>query len=107
MDFYMHHGRLDPKGGPEDPPGNPVDGWGFEGPRLQGCIGFHCTYGVDGHFNVFFEDWKARAIARELTGWEPWDETGLTARFSDDNTLLAIEDRCSGVTHYFGDWGIK
>lgn len=107
MNFYMLHGRLDPDGQPENPPGSPVDDWGFDGPRLEGVIGFHCTYGTSGYFNVFFEDWKARAIAQAQTGWEAWEDNALTARFSSDDSLLVIKDRISGRDHYFGDWGIK
>ena len=107
MDFYMHHGRTNPEGGPTTIEGEPVDDWGFEGPRLERCIGFHCTYGAQGHFNVFFEDWQARAIAQAQTGWEKWEDDALTAQFANDGALMVIKDRKSGRTFYFGDWGIK
>lgn len=107
MDFYMHHGRTAPDGKPTDYQGNPVDDWGFDGPRLHGCTGFHCTYGVDGHFNVFFESTAARDAAIKQTGWPEWEETSLTALFSDDNSLLKIWNAERGRIDYFGDWGIK
>lgn len=107
MDFYMYHGRLTDKGGPTDVEGNPIDDWGFEGPRLHGCIGFHCTYGVNGHFNVFFEDKAARDAAFEQTGWQAWQDNALTARFSKDDDLLMAWNAARKRWEYFGDWGIK
>ena len=107
MDFYMYHGRTRDDGGPTSRDGEPVDDFGFEGPRLERCIGFHCTYGAQGDFNVFFEDWQARAIAQAQTGWDTWDDNGLVARFSKGNDLVEIKDRESRALHFFGDWGIK
>ena len=121
MDFYMHHGRTDPDGAPQslvrykDESTDQgvrieyidIDDWGFEGPRLTGVIGFHCTYGVDGNWNLYFEDKRSADEAQHVTGWHRWDECALTARFSEDNSLLRIDDPEYSVPHYFGDWGIK
>lgn len=107
MDFYMYHGRLSESDGATDTEGQPIDGWGFEGPRLEKCIGFHCTYGAEGHFNVFFEDTAARNAAQELTGWPVWNDKALIAQFSSDYTLLKILEPKRFRLEYFGDWGIK
>lgn len=107
MDFYMHHGRLNPDGGGSDEEGKEIDDWGFEGPRLKDCIGFHCTYGADGHFNVFFKDANAAETAQRLTGWSKWDDNALTAEYFRDGSLLRIYNRLLGRVEFFGDWGIK
>lgn len=107
MNLYIYHGRLSEKGGPTDVDGNPIDDWGFEGPTLKECIGFHCTYGVDGRFNVFFASKAARDAAKEQTGWPTWEHKSLTALFSADNDLLKIWNANRGRVEYFGDWGIK
>ena len=114
MDFYMYHGRTDPTGPPQAivRAGDKVeyvdiDDWGFEGPRLKGVIGFHCTYGTSGHWNLWFKSDRAADEAHWLTGWERWDDRALTARFSSDGSLLRINDPAYPRAHYFGDWGIK
>jgi hypothetical protein len=107
MDFYMYHGRLSEDGGATTAEGEPIDDWGFEGPRLQGCIGFHCTYGVDGHFNVFFADKAARDAAFEQTGWKVWEDNALTAEFSSRSDLIKAWNPGRNRWEYFGDWGLK
>lgn len=113
MDLYMFHGRTDPNGGPETKTVNSdgtidycaVDDWGFDGPRLKGVVGFHCTYGHSGNFNVYFESNDAMRIAHALTGWSIWCDDALTADFEPDGTLLKIAPE-GGTIEYFGDWGI-
>lgn len=107
MDFYMYHGRLDPDGGPSDEDGNCIDNWGFEGPRLAGVTGFHCTYGVDGHWNLWFDKPTSADIAEALTGWDRWEDCALTVAFSTDNSLVSIFNTAKQRAEYFGDWGIK
>lgn len=117
MDFYMYHGRTDPEGPPQqrivyDDFGNrieyrDVDDWGFEGPRLKGVVGIHCTYGVQGHWNLYFESNSAANAARLLTGWRMWDDNALTVAFNDDNSMVKIRAAGEDMDHYFGDWGIK
>lgn len=111
MDFYMHHGRTDPDGPPQllDSNGTPfdVDDWGFEGPHLTGCIGFHATYGVQGHWNLYFENSDAANRAEALTGWQRWDDNCLTVDFSTDNSCVRIRDAQFNRDHFFGDWGLK
>lgn len=111
MDFYMLHGRTAPDGPPQsiDDKGNvtDIDDWGFDGPRLGGVVGFHCTYGASGHWNLWFDEPTSADIAQALTGWERWDDCALTVRFSDDGTLVAIRDRDYNRDHFFGDWGLK
>lgn len=110
MNFYMHHGRTDPDGLPqvlgEDGTPRDVDDWGFEGPRLSGVIGFHSTYGSQGHWNLWFDEPTSADIAHALTGWEFWDDCALTVRFSPDDSLVAIRDAAYNRDHYFADWGI-
>lgn len=111
MDFYMYHGRTTPDGPPQqlDDKGVPsdVDDWGFEGPRLHGVIGFHCTYGVSGTWTLWFDSKESADEAAAMTGWDRWDETSLEVRFSTDETLVVIRDPRYDRLHYFGDWGIK
>ena len=114
MDFYMYHGRIDPKGSPqaytrtvEGVQYSDVDDWGFEGRRLSGVIGFHCTYGPHGHFNLYFEDDRAAKEAQRVTGWDEWEDNALTVRFSPEYDQVRIDDPAFGIPHYFGDWGIK
>lgn len=108
----MHHGRTDPDGAPQQRVVYSdrveyidVDDWGFDGPRLKGVTGFHCTYGVDGHFNLWFESDSAASEAEKLTGWNFWDNNALTVEFSKDNTMVKIHTRDNEI-HYFGDWGL-
>ena len=103
----MHHGRVSEDSGPTTVDGTPVDDWGFDGPRLKRCIGFHCTYGVVGHFNVWFEDKAARDAAFLETGWEVWDDAALTADFSKANDLIKVWNAKRNRWEYFGDWGVK
>lgn len=115
MDFYMYHGRTDPKGKPQSvrrQNGQTTyhdveNDWGFDGPRLEGVIGFHCTYGVNGEWNLYFENDSAALEASKLTGWRDIGGSGLTVQFSEDNDMVVIRDLESGKKHYFGDWGIK
>lgn len=107
MDFYMYHGRVGDNGPPTDTEGNEVDGWGFDGPRLPGVIGFHCTYGAEGHWNLWFESNAARDAARALTGWEVWEDNALTVTFNSDNSMVRIWNPARNRFEYFGDWGIK
>jgi hypothetical protein len=102
MDLYIYHGRLDPKGPATDLEGNEVDDWGFEGPRLQGVLGFHCTYDL---FNVFFDSIENADNAQVLTGWEKWDEKVLTLEMTDN--CVRIYNVKRGRFEYFGDWGMK
>lgn len=101
----MLHGRLDPKGSGTDYDGNEVDNWGFNGPTLSGVIGFHCTYGFDGHFNIWFESKEAAAAAAALTGWDLFDDCALTVEMEED--CLRTWNRELERHEYFGDWGIK
>lgn len=105
MNLYMHHGRLDPSGPGTDEDGNPVDDWGFEGPRFGGVIGFHCTYGFDGHFNIWFESIEACDAAQRVTGWNYFDDCALTVAVEEN--CLRIWNREKQRHEYFGDWGIK
>lgn len=107
MDFYMLHGRLSAEGGPTDTDGVEIDDWGFDGPRLAGVNGFHCTYGIDGYWNLFFTDPEAADAAAALTGWEKWEDNALTVAFSPDNDLVQIHNPTTDRAEYFGDWGIK
>lgn len=110
MEFYAHHGRTDQFGSPEllaaDGTPTPSGDWGFDGPRLHGVKGFHCTYGVSGHWNLWFHSDRAANEAHALTGWEKFDDAALTVTFSDDGTLLKLYNREFERYHYFGDWGI-
>lgn len=114
MDFYMHHGRTNPDGAAQQKviysdrvEYLDVDDWGFEGPRLKGVIGFHCTYGVQGNWNLWFEDSSSADEAARVTGWEFFDNNALTVKFSEDNSTVKITDPDSGAFEFFGDWGIK
>lgn len=115
MDFYMYHGRTDPEGKPQSERKengtttyhDVEDDWGFDGPRLTGAIGFHCTYGIGGEWNLYFESDSAAFAASKLTGWSMVGDDSLTVRFSENNELVRIKDPASGKFHYFGDWGIK
>jgi len=105
MNLYIYHGRLAPNGGATDIEGNEVDDWGFEGPTLENCVGFHTTYFNEGHFNVYFADEVARKAAQAKTGWKDWDETALTVEMEDGCLRLFNSERQR--TEYFGDWGMK
>ena len=110
MVFYMTHGRVDngpPQSLAKDGTATVIDDWGFDGPRLPGVIGFHCTYGVDGYWNLYFDTPQHVALAQAATGWQTWHDLVLTVEFSDDNSLVKIRDPVFDRYHYFGDWGIK
>lgn len=93
MELYLSHGRKTPDESLED--------WGPEGPRLQGVKGCHQTYG--GPANIHFVDRASVVHAQRLTGWEEWDPTALTMRWSDDTVHVKGPD---GVEMFYGDWGI-
>lgn len=112
MDFYMYHGRTDPDGPPQTLTKysdrveyHDVDDWGFDGPRLTGVKGFHCTYGSDGEFNLWFESDSAADAAQKLTGWPFYDTAALTVLFDSRHSLVKIHTRDNEI-HYFGDWGL-
>jgi hypothetical protein len=105
VNLYIYHGRLSPNGGATDVEGNEVDDWGFEGPTLKGCVGFHSAYFNEGHFTVYFESEEARRVAEAITGWKPWDETGLTVVVNDG--CLHLFNAKRQRYEYFGDWGLK
>jgi hypothetical protein len=88
VELYLKHGR--------DDPAQDLDDWGFDGPRLQNCTGIHQTYGTPA--NIFFQTEQDRDAARALTGWEVWDQNGLTVRWQDD--LVVANGK------FYGDWGI-
>jgi hypothetical protein len=105
MDLYMSHGRLNPNGTGSDIYGVEIDDWGFEGPRLHGVIGFHCTYGLDGTFAVYFESAEACEAAQALTGWDWWDDRALLLQTEEDCVRIYNNERKR--FEYFGDWGMK
>jgi hypothetical protein len=92
MELYLSHGRKTPD--------EQLSDWGDNGPRLQGCIGLHQTYGHEA--NVYFTDNAAMLAAKALTGWEEWDDNALTMRWHED----MVHTQCNGVSMYYGDWGI-
>lgn len=106
MDFYMYHGRLKDHGRATDLDGNEIDDWGFDGPRLHGVVGFHCTYGVYGFWNLWFATEADRATAQKLTGWDEWEDKALTVKFTKGNDMVCIWNQERSRHEYFGDWGI-
>ena len=105
MNLYMTHGRLDPDTSGTDIEGNEVEDWGFDGPTLAGSIGFHCTYGFDGQFNIWFKDEEACSNARAATGWDRFDDCALTVEVQGD--CLRIYSLERDRFEYFGEWGLK
>lgn len=92
MELYLHHGRKTPD--------EALDGWGPNGPRLQGVKGIHQTYG--GPVNVFFDSQSAMIEAKRLTGWDPWDDNALTMRWQEDCVHVHGPDG----ELFCGDWGL-
>jgi hypothetical protein len=94
MELYLHHGR--------DKPDQTMNDWGPNGPRLQGVVGIHQTYGNPA--NVFFESPQACETARLLTGWENFEDKALTMAWEDD--LIRVLPPGAPAAVYYGDWGI-
>jgi hypothetical protein len=88
FELYLLHGRDDVNEALED--------WGFDGPRLQGVIGTHQTYGD--RLNVFFANRDAFNAAKALTDWETCDENALTMAWRDDCVMAKGK--------FYGDWGL-
>lgn len=93
MELYLSHGRKTP--------GETLQDWGPEGPRLQGVKGCHQTY--DTAINIYFVDEASRVEAQRLTGWEEWDPTALVLRWREDMVHVKGPD---GVEMFYGDWGL-
>jgi hypothetical protein len=103
LNVYIRHGRLDPSTGGTDLEGNEVEGWGFDGPTLEGCRGFHWTYGAIS--SLVFATAEECAYARSETGWKDGvAENSLEPQFESD--CLRIYNRFRDRYEYFGDWGL-
>ena len=86
----LFHGRTNPD--------QKMDDWGSDGPVLHGVAGVYVTY--QSHFRVDFTHELYCEEAKQLTGWEDWDENCLLMTFHDDMVMTDV----SGVRMYYGDW---
>lgn len=92
--LYMFHGRVNPDEQLED--------WGFEGPTLDGIIGFHNTYLTT--YRVKFVDKASYDKALTITGWNTWADASdlmLELQFTGDMLYTVA----NGESKYYGDWG--
>lgn len=93
MRFTIFHGRT--------LPGEHLDNWGFDGPVLRHVTRLDVTYLH--HFRITFADQKACNVAKEITGWDDWDECTLLIRFHED--LIVTNE--NGELKYYGDWNLS
>ena len=91
LELYLIHGR--------DTAERELEDWGPDGPRLQGVIGLHQTYGNGAR--VVFASRAAKEAARELTGWESVAIAGVVA----PRHVFAEGEEPAPVRLY-GDWGL-
>jgi len=105
LELYLIHGR--------DTAERELEDWGPDGPRLQGVIGLHQTYGNGAR--VVFASRAAKEAARELTGWESVDDDTLQMRWEDDLVAIAgvvaprhvfAEGEEPAPVRLYGDWGL-
>ncbi len=87
--LLLIHGRHDPD--------ETLDDWGFNGPTLEGVEYLVVTY--NSHYRLGFVDEASFLRAKELTGWEEWDDKQLLMQFHDD--MVHTKDG------YFGDWEVQ
>lgn len=81
MRLWLTHGRDDPE--------QEMDGWGYNGPELNGVESVQQMYGET--TTVRFVSAAARDEALSITGWEIWDDTTLEVR--DGNGLIETRQR--------------
>lgn len=82
-------------------PGDILEDWGFDGPRILGVQSLHITYLTT--FAVAFVDISACEAAAALTGWPLRDENMLEMRIVDDLIVTTVD----GKAAYYGDWSLS
>lgn len=87
--MMMIHGRKDPD--------EEMDDWGFNGPILEGVEYLVVTYNA--HYRLGFVDAESCAKAKEVTGWDEWDQNQLLIEFHHD--MVKTKEG------YFGDWEVQ
>lgn len=108
MNFFLWHGRLDPRGPGSDLDGNKVEDWGFDGPTLSNVERLTMTYGK---LFLHFKDEVSWERAKEQTGWDKGFHDSdlivpLPAR-DDVSDCIQIYNRDRERFEYFGDWSCK
>jgi hypothetical protein len=103
MHVYIHHGRLDPTTAGTDEEGVEHESWGFEGPILSHCTGFHITYGDMS--SLVFKDATSYEHAKARTGWpEGCAEYSLEPKYEGE--CLKVWNESRHRYEFFGDWGL-
>lgn len=103
--LHLFHGRVNIDGDnsllePTLEDGSIIEGWGFDGPSLEGVTAVHCTYGT---MQIVFDNDVNLAAAAKATGWKiGHDEDTLEMAAYDD--LVKINR--SGRDEFFGDWDL-
>jgi len=92
--MLLIHGRKNPD--------DEMNDWGFDGPVLEGVEYLVVTYNT--HYRLGFRDAEAMKRAKDLTGWEEWDDDQLLIQFHDD---LVKTSGLGEDTHYYGDWEVQ
>lgn len=111
MRMILFHGREFPEQEPGDALERPTQtveeahnergGWGFNGPELLGVKATYATYGVS-TFRIEFENEEYTNAARQLTGWDDWDENQLLVAWTEDLIRTCEEHGF----RYYGDWSL-
>lgn len=86
MRLFLYHGR--------DTPDEELQDWGFDGPELFGISFYIVTYFT--HIRFGFKDRESFERAKELTGWEVWDDLQLLMKTHND--LVEANGK------FYGDW---
>lgn len=102
MRMILFHGRRPADADPAEAEGAAErGGWGFDGPTLRGVTGLYATYGVS-TLRVHFESEEYTRVARQLTGWEDWDDNQLLVTWHEDLIRTCEADGFA----YYGDWSL-
>lgn len=102
MRMILFHGRTPPEADPDhDDAEGERGGWGHDGPTLLGVKGLYATYGVS-TLRIAFENDEYTRVARQLTGWDDWDEDQLVVTWHED--LIRVAERDGFM--YYGDWSL-
>lgn len=82
-----------------------MNGWGFDGPTLEGIKAIHFTYGTP---TVYFHTLDQAKAAQKVTGWEFWDDSlespALSIYLVLDMVGITPKDEPAS---FFGDWELQ
>jgi hypothetical protein len=103
MKMILFHGRRPADADPSEMEGHEErGGWGFDGPTLDGVAGMYATYGTSTVRIRFATDERAEA-ARQLTGWEWWDDKQLLVAWHEGLIRTCEPEGFA----YYGDWSFE